>query len=229
MEGVDTPRDAEGWDLGFKHVVLVSTIASPQGSLAQPSIHHWPHSGAPARNPSFVMPTNLSPDGDMRLVSGFQELGSFAIPAARSSMPERHAYMAALPRDDDGLAPGMMQRGVEADKALAKSVIAGLRAKEEERRQDGSLEGSEETVELRLYSIELGTRVEDALAVANADSLVWNWAKPDSPYLTQGSWYGTLDEAVVDGAWRAGRGFSISVEVVGEEGKMRMFEPGSGR
>lgn len=209
--------------------MLVSTIASPKGSLTQHSIHHWAHNG-PGRNSSFVMPTNLSPDSDMRLVSGFQELGSFAISAARSSAPERHAYLAALPRDIDGLAPGLMQRGVEADKMLFKSVVAALKAKDEERQQQAtSPEGSEETAELRLYSMEIGTRAEDALAVANADAMVWNWAKPDSPYLTQGSWYATLDEAVVDGAWRAGRGFSISVEVVGEDGKISMFEPGSGR
>jgi hypothetical protein len=33
----------------------------------------------------------------------------------------------------------------------------------------------------------------------------------------------------VDGVWRAGMGFSMSVEVVGEERKKRMFERGHGR
>lgn len=196
------------------------------GSLTHRTVHHWAHNAGRASvhvsAASLVLPTALNPDGDLQLVAGFEDLGSFSIPRERSSTPETHALLSTFARS--WAENGQLHQGVDVDKAVVKNIVAGLRAADAARQQT-----SEDMAELRLYSIDVGTRAEDALAVGNADAMVWNWAKPDSLYLTQGSWYATLDEAVVDGAWRAGRGFSISVEVVGAEGKIRMFEPGSGR
>lgn len=218
MIGTDTPTlDSEAGEPVFKHTVLVSAVASPDGSLEQLSVHHWNHWHHGSSNSSFVIPTNVKSD-DIRHISGFHELGTFPIPASRSWTPERHACLSTLAGDADVAG----QQGIDVDRALTKRIVAGLR-------EAGPVPTSQEAAELKLYSVEVATRTEDGLATGNADEMVWNWVKPASLYLKKGSWYRTMDEAVVDGVWRAGMGFSMSVEVVGEERKKRMFERGHGR
>ncbi|KAF4626704.1 hypothetical protein G7Y89_g11450 [Cudoniella acicularis] len=44
---------------------------------------------------------------------------------------------------------------------------------------------SKELASLKLYSIEVLTRAEDALANSDADEIVWKWTKALSPYRTR--------------------------------------------
>lgn len=216
INGSDTPvTDSEAGDFTFKHVLLVSGISPPDGPFEQGSIHHWQHNTS---GTSFVIPTKLAPD-DLRHISGFHELGTYSIPANQSSSQERHAYLSSL-MSSGGLA--VQQQGVGADKALIKNITEKLESA-------APVSSSQEEATLKLYSFEIATRAEGELACGNADEMVWNWVKPASLYLTTGAWYRTMEEAVIDGVWRAGVGFSIHVEVVGTTRKERMFERGHGR
>jgi hypothetical protein len=85
----------------------------------------------------------------------------------------------------------------------------------------------QECTSFNLYSVENLTRAEDGLEhVVDADEMVWRWAKPASPYRKSGWWYSTVDEAVTDGVWNAGRGFLLLIEKVGTWTKKAMFEGG---
>jgi hypothetical protein len=194
--------------------VLVCAIASPDGSSQQSSVHHWRQG---SRETSFVIPTTVIPE-DMRHIVGFHDLGTFAIPGSRStSTDERHSYLSSLTEATD--TPG--QQGIECDRAIIRNIVAGLKTEE-------PVSASLERADLKLSSIEIVTRAEDGLSASDEDEMVWNWVKPGSLYLTKGSWYRTLNEAVVDGVWRAGMGFLIAVEVVGKERKSHMFEQSLG-
>jgi hypothetical protein len=112
------------------------------------------------------------------------------------------------------------QHGDDVDEALVQNMIANAK-------KSASSSSSQEVVELKLYCIEIVTRTEDGLADGNVERMVWNWSKPASLYLKKGSWCSTMDAAVVDGAWRAGMGFLVLVELVGEERTKRVVEKGS--
>jgi hypothetical protein len=47
--------------------------------------------------------------------------------------------------------------------------------------------------------------------------LVWKWAKPQSAYRKSGAWEMTLEKAVIDGEWSAGKGMVILVKSVRDE------------
>lgn len=88
------------------------------------------------------------------------------------------------------------------------------------------LASSDEKIVIRLYSLELLTREEDAFVKGNVSKLVWKWAKADSLYLKCGHWCSTIEEAATNRVWKAGSGFSVFVDAVGEPKKNSMFEGG---
>jgi hypothetical protein len=79
---------------------------------------------------------------------------------------------------------------------------------------------------LDLYSMEVLTRAENGLEDIDADRVVWKWAKPNSPYRTRGRWCPTIDEAVEDGIWSAGKGLMLLAEKVSVGKKNAMFQNG---
>jgi hypothetical protein len=182
----------------------VSVVPS-QASADLCSFHHW-HHHSPAS--SFVIPTSLTLD-DVRHIFAFRELGSFTIPTSQSSPQDRHAYLSSraetASQDGDG------------DQAIIQSILGSLTP----------AAPAHDAAELQLFSVEVATRAEDGLADGNVAAMVWNWAKPTSLYLPRGTWSATVSEAVVDGVWRAGMGFVVQVERVGEEGRRDMFKRGS--
>lgn len=185
----------------------MSVVAS-QASAGQCSFHHWHH-----RSPdsSFVIPTTLTID-DVRHISAFRELGTFSLPASHSSPQDRHEYLSSK--------AGTASQDSDADQAIIQNMVRSLKTTE-------AAPAPQDPVELQLYSVEIATRTEDGLADGNVAAMVWNWTKPTSLYLPRGTWSATVSEAVVDGVWRAGMGFALEVEKVGEEGRTDMFKRGS--
>jgi hypothetical protein len=191
----------------YKNTILISVIASSSdASQEQFSLHHWHHH---LPGTSFSIPTTLILD-NLRHISTFCELGTFLIPSSQSSAQDRHTFLSSLTARQD----------VDIGKSIIEHLIAQLQASMPAEPSSSP----KELASLKLYSIEVLTRAEDALANSDADEIVWKWTKPTSPYRTSGFWCSTIEEAVVDGVWNAGRGFLMLVEAVGKGKKNGMFK-----
>lgn len=218
----------EGWptihsqmdEFIYKHTFLISIAqASSDEPQAQCSLSHWHHH---APGPSLVIATALALD-DLRHVSVFRELGPFPIPPSRSSSGDWETLLSSV------TVTAHLDAGQDVDircKSIVQHIVAQLQnAAPVEGPSSSSL--SQECKSLNLYTIETLTRGENGLEdVVDADEMVWKWAKPASPYRTTGFWHTTVEEAVTDGVWNAGRGFLLLAEKVGKCQKKAMFEGG---
>lgn len=72
------------------------------------------------------------------------------------------------------------------------------------------------TTQVQLFSIKV-LRENDGGWLVPENKLMWKWVKPQSIYRKSGSWETTLEKAVVDGEWSAGKGMVILVQSIHDE------------
>jgi hypothetical protein len=75
--------------------------------------------------------------------------------------------------------------------------------------------GENET-QVQLFGLE-ALRESDDGWFSPGGKLVWKWAKPQSAYRKSGAWETTLEKAVIDGEWSAGKGMVVLVKSVRDE------------
>ena len=91
------------------------------------------------------------------------------------------------------------------DTNMVSKLVANLRCDEQN-----------EGVELHIFSIQIFGDESGNLVPAGC-SLLWKWAKEQSPYRKSGSWDHRLAQMLVDAEWTAGKGVVILAKGVNEE------------
>lgn len=81
-----------------------------------------------------------------------------------------------------------------------------------------SISGQEagNTTQVRMFEIKVRREDDDGWLVPDG-KLMWKWVKPQSVYRKSGAWETTLEKAIVDGEWSAGKGMVILVKSVRDE------------
>lgn len=205
--------NSEAEEFLHKHTLFISiAVPSSETVKEQCNLHYLHH-----HNPTtvFTISTTLTLD-DLRHVNEFRELGTFPIPSNQSPAENEPAS----PSSSSVIENRESQQNLNIDKAIIQQLISNLRT---------TMSAEQESARVKLYSIEVLTRVEDAFANGNVDEMVWKWTKPSSPYLRyrpMGWWYSTIEEAVTDWVWTAGTGIQLLMEAVGKEKKEFMLEGG---
>ncbi|KAH6155926.1 hypothetical protein HBI68_148750 [Parastagonospora nodorum] len=75
---------------------------------------------------------------------------------------------------------------------------------------------AKDATQVQLFSIKVLRENNDGWLVPNT-KLMWKWVKPQSAYRTSGAWESTLEKAVIDGEWSAGKELVILVKSVRED------------
>jgi len=226
MASISNPMqyaDNESQDFIYAHTALITSLqADITNGVKQNlgTLHHWHHSDADV---SVAIPVKISEapyndsdkSGPLKYIAGFQNHGTIFISEKHSSRQQLHTMLCEHLKDMKAL--GTIHNGTATDESIVTKLLEHLKTSQ--------TASPGPRIPVRLYSISVSSSTEDARFIG--EKSIWKWMKLSSLYRKHGKWAETFDEAITDGEWKAGMGFSLMIAGLSEEQKDVMFEDGT--
>lgn len=162
----------------------------------------------------------------LKMISGFQDLGSFALPQGSTTgnhgtiieddLQRVHAHLALRLRNTDTQQQDTASTNPtdSASEHIGSSYSTTLR-------QDVDASSSGVSLAVHVYKIHLFSNSAKGLSeitIRGSTLLLFKWAKPQSVYGNlQGSWQSLLLDVISDGVWQAGSELMILVRGVPDQ------------
>ncbi|KAL2256524.1 hypothetical protein VTK26DRAFT_1534 [Humicola hyalothermophila] len=171
-----------------RHVILATAIEAGQGRPVPVTLHHWSPPSLPARITVVMSPGALS------IIKDFQSLGTFGLPdAVRFELSRPLSKL---------LAAAEIPPGTEPTPQLLADLVSQLAGSDQH-------QGASTRVQFFSFPVFSNSPTE---IYGHGFRPMWKWAKPDSAYWRKtGSWKATIQEALDDGEWNAGKGLKLFV------------------